>query len=282
MNRRVSSCLVLVTLAIGLASTHCNPVLEVGYNNADSESETAASASACNVNDGQCRPGEGCSPDSCTRCVCDDTHAWLCTATCPDVGGECPPSLPKERSPCTTSDAACAYENGCRQRDFALCFSGSWQIYHGICDPRSGCPGIAPPPGSPCHDIVPHCTWRNACGVSFSGACDGSKWILSPPPCIPGACPSRTPAENAPCPSPGVKCEWTNSCGTDDYGLCTDSGWSVRTTCMPLQCPAIAPSAGARCTGEGTKCAWPAGCEAGTYLEATCTSGAWIFAPGCR
>ena len=281
MIRRASSCVVVTFLALGAASLHCNPVLDVGHNVADSGTET--SSSACNVNDGTCRPGEGCAPDECTRCVCDDTHTWFCSETCPDAGGECPPSLPKNGAPCTAStDVACAYENGCRERDFALCFAGSWEIYHGLCDPPPDCPRSPPPPGSPCHDIIPHCTWKNACGVSYNGACDGSRWILSPPPCTPGACPLTTPPDKSPCSSPDLKCEWANDCGTDDYGLCTDSGWAVKSTCAPMQCPKIPPAAGAPCANEGTKCSWNAGCEAGTYLEATCTSGAWVFAPGCR
>jgi hypothetical protein len=280
VNRSITSSVLSMLVVLGAA---CNPVLDVGHNEpGDAIVATDTPLSTCNVNDGTCRPGEGCSPDECTRCVCDDTHAWLCSATCADSGGPCPPSLPKNGSACPLDDVGCTYENGCHERDVAVCLAGSWQVFHGVCDPPPSCPRTPPLPGSPCRDLVPRCTWKNACGVSYSGYCDGYQWVISPPPCTPGACPTATPADRSPCSSFGLKCEWTTSCGTPDYGFCGDTGWSVKTTCTPMVCPAIVPAAGAPCATEGTKCSWSGGCDAGTYLEATCTYGKWMFTPGCR
>ncbi len=279
--RRVSGGMLAAALFVLFGSARCTPILDLGTN--DGDAEVDATPSRCNVDDGTCRAGEGCDPDSCRHCVCDADHHWYCSVTC-DGGTDCPSTRPSEHSPCkaTSSEApACTYDSGCHDPDVALCANGQWELYAGGgCPPPLHCPPMAPPNGLPCGERV-SCHWKNPCGVAVVATCDGHSWSVSNPPCTPGACPPSTPTEHTTCPSDGLKCEWSNGCGTHDYGICTSGGWSVKSSCSSLQCPAITPAAGDPCMLEESSCAWAAGCEAGAYLQATCSRGIWVFAAGC-
>ena len=280
-SRYARAALPLAILIAGL-SVRCNTVLDLGANSAPI-ADAPGPVGACNVDDGLCVPGGSCAPDDCTRCVCDDAHAWLCAPTCPDAGGDCPTNQPRDHEACSTTVPFCSYDNGCGGADVALCVSGGWQLFHGRCpSPTPRCPDEPPPARSPCSGTVVKCAWRSPCGGWFTGVCDGHTWNVSPPTCTPGTCPTFEPPPGGACSSGGLKCEWSNACGTSDYGFCEHDTWRVATTCAPTQCPPSMPMPGVACSTEGAQCSWTtATCEAGTHRRGACIGGKWSLATGC-
>jgi hypothetical protein len=272
---------VLVPLVAALASLslRCNTVLDIGSN---SPSDATFDAAGCGIQDGTCRPGQGCDRELGSHCVCDDSHFWNCSP--PD---DCPKTAPKPHDPCTHTGPACIIPNPCGGFDSWFCEhepgdSGvsTWRPVKGRCVGASRCPPDAPPPDSPCDKFAVCRFQTKPCGVWYDGICDGTSWRLSPPLCT-SYCPTVAPAAGSKCPADALECEWKNGCGTSDYAVCTDKGWTVITTCKPLDCPPAAPTAGSACSTEGTTCGWPGNCDAG-HVEATCTAGVWTFTPGCK
>jgi len=200
----------------------------------------------------------------------------------------CPKALPRDNTPCATSDV-CTYV-GCnpKERDTATCISGRWNVVtHACTTAPDRCPATVPVDDSPC--ALPDgmfCVWDEKCIAGSRGACFDGKWATKHGGCGgPDLCPTTIPPKGTPCPKTapgtGFTCTYRTECGVPAEVFCTESTWGGDggydvPSCTPAPgCPTSLPAARTSCSGRLT-CVYPNGCGSVDYAQCYGGSGGWF------